>query len=519
MESNLFLNLVIVVPIAVVVIFLLHIGLKRIYKNSVIIPLMLNVDIAIITIALMGFVLGMVGLSPIYLSLMVLVGVTIIILTILRINHTVIQPIRKLQTISQDLTETDLTNLASVIDSISRGDLTSKVSLKAQEVEVKSSDELGQLTNDFNFMIRKFQEMGYSFQNMTDSLRSLVIEIHDNADSLGAASEQLSVVASQAGEATNQIARTIQQLMGSKTDNSNDDKASITQLNHAIETIAEGAQEQANAVSKASQVTSFITTAIDKVIGNINHVSGESGEAAQVARYGAETVQDNIQGMMNIRESVENSAARVRELGERSDQIGSIIQTIDEIASQTNLLALNAAIEAARAGEEGKGFAVVADEVRKLAERSGTATQEIGELIRVIQHMVSDAVSAMEVSARQMEAGVEKANESGKSLEGILKGINQVSEQAELAAKAADEMNKSSNELISAMDLVSAVVQENTASTEEMSASSVELANAIEAVTGSTEEMSAQVEEMSSSVESLADMAGNLQLVVSRFTV
>jgi methyl-accepting chemotaxis protein len=237
--------------------------------------------------------------------------------------------------------------------------------------------------------------------------------------------------------------------------------------------------------------------------------------------------------MSNIRAKVGVSAEKVQEMGRRSDQIGAIVETIEDIASQTNLLALNAAIEAARAGEHGKGFAVVADEVRKLAERASNATKEIGGLIKGIQTTVNEAVHAMEEGAREVEVGVSRANEAGHALSSILEAADAVYKQAQEAKLATEQVRQASNELVNSIDSVSAVVEENTAATEQMTNSSSEVTQAVETiasvseensaaveeVSASTEEMSAQVQEVTAAAQALSDMASEMQKLVSRFTL
>jgi methyl-accepting chemotaxis protein len=235
--------------------------------------------------------------------------------------------------------------------------------------------------------------------------------------------------------------------------------------------------------------------------------------------------------MHAIKAKVGLSAEKVKEMGAHSEQIGVIVEMIQDIAAQTNLLALNAAIEAARAGEHGKGFAVVADEVRKLAERSSGATKEIGGLIKGIQTTVAEAVKAMEEGAQQVELGVNEANDSGQSLAEILKAAEEVNRQVDQIAQAAQKMQGLSKELEEATESVGAVVEQNTAATEEMAAGSNDVnesieniasvgeqnSAAVEQVSAASEEMSSQVEEVSASAQSLAEMALNLKGVVAQF--
>ena len=160
---------------------------------------------------------------------------------------------------------------------------------------------------------------------------------------------------------------------------------------------------------------------------------------------------------------------------QRSDQIGEIIGTIEDIADQTNLLALNAAIEAARAGEQGRGFAVVADEVRALAERTTRATREIGEMIKAIQKETKGAVAAMEQGVHQVETGTEEAARSGQALQDILAQVNDVAMQVNQIATAAEEQTATTSEISSNMLQITEVVQQTSHGAHESATAAAQL--------------------------------------------
>ncbi len=442
--------------------------------------------------------------------------------------------------------------MAKAADGLAQGDV-------EQEVKVKSGDEIGQMADSFRNMIQYVRGMaevaeavsqgdltqqvaprsnrdalGIAFERMIANLREMVGSVSSSAQSLTEASQQLSAASEQTSSATQQIATTIQQVARGSQEQASatqETSSSMGQLSRAIDQIASGAQDQAKSVEKASASVAQLGSSISQVANASNEVSAAAEGTHRAASSGAESVHKTAQGMAAIKATTSSAAAKIRELSNYSEQIGSIVEAIDDIAEQTNLLALNAAIEAARAGEHGRGFAVVADEVRKLAERSSRSTKEIADLIAQVQGGTQEAVEAMAQGTQEVEAGARLAEEAGDALKNILSSVQESASQMTHIASAVKEMEAASRQVVDLMDSISAVVEESTAATQEMAASgqvvggsvdkiaavSQETSAAAEEVSASTEEMNGQAEEMVAQAEELAQMAEELQAVVAQF--
>jgi len=293
-----------------------------------------------------------------------------------------------------------IADFSAIIDRVADNDLT-------VHVDASHRDEFGQ--------------MGIRLNAMLDNLRRVIRSMSESALQVSAASSQLSA-------------------------------SSVR-----IATGAEEVAAQANTVATASEEMAATSGEIAR---NCGRVADGAHQASDSARNGAEVVESTISGMTRISEKVSESARTVEALGRRSDQIGEIVSTIEDIADQTNLLALNAAIEAARAGEQGRGFAVVADEVRALAERTTKATREIGEMIKTIQNETRGAVTIMEEGVREVELGSEGAARSGQALQEILGKISEVAMEVNQIATAAEQQTATTHEITSNIQQMSHVVDD-----------------------------------------------------------
>jgi methyl-accepting chemotaxis protein len=260
--------------------------------------------------------------------------------------------------------------------------------------------------------------------------------------------------------AFNQFVDKLHDIIMRVAGNSQQVASAAIQLSSSAEEMATGTEQmsvQASTIATAGEQMAATSTDIAR---NCTYAANASGMASEAAEAGAIVVDRTIEVMNRIAARVRQSAETIDSLGQRSDQIGEIVGTIEDIADQTNLLALNAAIEAARAGEQGRGFAVVADEVRALAERTTKATKEIGEMIRSIQQETRSAVSMMEQGVKEVELGTSEASRSGVALKEILEQINSVTSQVNQIATAAEEQTATTLEISSNIQQITVAVTE-----------------------------------------------------------
>ena len=248
-----------------------------------------------------------------------------------------------------------------------------------------------------------------------------------------------------------------------------------TQISSSTEEMAAGAQEQSAQTSEVASAVEEMTRTIFETTKNAGTAAENAKKAGIIAGKGGKVVEDTVEGMKRIADVVSRAAETVKQLGMSSDQIGEIIQVIDDIADQTNLLALNAAIEAARAGEMGRGFAVVADEVRKLAERTTKATKEIAGMIQKIQMETKGAVESIQEGTEEVKKGKEMANKAGDSLKQIIEASNKVVDNVNQVASASEEQSTASEQISKSVESISNISNESAAGIQQVAKSAEDL--------------------------------------------
>lgn len=327
-------------------------------------------------------------------------------------------------------------------------------------------------------------------------------------DEFGKMSEKLFDMRSAVGALVKRIANTAEQVAASSQEltASADQSAQVTtQVAQSIARVATASETQVGAVNTTTAAIEQISASIEEVSANAQTSANQASQALEEAQQGNASVTKAVAQMDKIEQTVGESAAVIETLGERSKEIGQIVDTISSIAGQTNLLALNAAIEAARAGEHGKGFAVVAEEVRKLAEQSQEAAEKISTLIGSIQEETQKAVIAMQSGTAEVKIGAMDVKASGEAFRKIGELAKVVAQQVNNIAHTVQEVATGSQEIVG--------------SVKNIDVSAKQVSSETQSVSAATEEQSAAMEEIAASSQSLAKMAQNLQSETRKFTV
>ncbi len=332
-------------------------------------------------------------------------------------------------------------------------------------------------TTDVN---TEFKILAQSFEKMLSNLRGILQENLDASEQLALAANEMSGMVQEVSVATEQITNTMDQM-------------------------SNATQEQFESIDVSVLATRQMAETAQGVAAEAQKASAYSSEASARAKKGEESIGQVHAMILQLQETVDNSAEVVRRLGRRSEEIGKIVDVMRGISRQTNLLALNAAIEAARAGEHGRGFSVVADEVRALAEQSTNSAIQIVAVINEIQTETKAAVEAMEVGTRMVDDVTTLAISAKEAFSAITQSVNQTVGTIHEIAAASEEQAASSEEMTTTMQSVAEISQQNV--------------NGAKQIAAATEEQKSNMNRLADSSSNLVDMAERLTALVGRFKV
>ena len=351
-----------------------------------------------------------------------------------------------------------LEKVVFVADDIAGGNL------RGENLKITENDEIGELATAIN--------------KMQNELRELIGDIYKSSEKVASSSEELT--------------------------------ASSAQTNEIIQQVAQNASEMNEGAIKQHATVNDLQATVDdmrKVMHELHASAREMGESAKVtqdkAMDGKAKVSFAIEKIQQIAEQSKRSAEVVDNLGKRSKEIETIVDTISDIAAQTNLLALNAAIEAARAGEHGRGFAVVSDEVRKLAEQSATAAQNISELIAKILDDTNSAIKSMELGAVGVNEGSQSVSATGEAFALIEEQVENLNKNIQKSIDYIESVNTASHKISDAMGVLQEISNKST--------------EKIHSVSSATQEGSTAIHEMSEASEKLSELAQDMQNEVLKF--
>ncbi len=409
----------------------------------------------------------------------------------------------------QSLAKGDVASIADIPQGEKAGDIPLAVAavVKYQQELTGIAEKLSQGNLAARFKVRGEEDiLGHSFNAMADKLAGVVSSIVIEAETMHRSTRTLVAAIDDSGRAIDGIAEK-SSLVAANADESFD----------TSNRVASGSQQLARTVNEAVRSMERFATVIDAVQASVEQQSGAVEQASAVATQGQKSVMSAVASMKRVRDQVENSGQLIQELGSCSNQIGSIISTINGIAEQTNLLALNAAIEAARAGEHGKGFAVVADEVRKLAEKASASTTEITKLVSLIQKGVKQSVDTMKTSQVEAEVGTSASENAGVALSQILESIAMVGTAAMDNQTAVAQLVGVVEDLAGSVKTSESYSQESAAAANELTATSKQVAHHVTEISTAVSDQSDSLKRMTGVVQQLTQSTQNLEEITDYF--
>ena len=402
-----------------------------------------------------------------------------------------------------------------------------------QNIDIHRNDEIGALATTFNNMVAYLKEMagvsmavaegdltvevvprsrrdtlGNAFLRMSHGLQELVRTTRDSASQVSAGSNQVAGAADESAKVSVQASSAIEEVT-----------STMHEMSINVQNVVKNTQVQASSVAETSASIDQMVTSINRVADTAKVLLDIANRSREEVVSGISTMEKATDGLNRTNHAIQSSAEIINVLGHRADDIGKIIEVIDDLAEQTNLLALNAAIEAARAGEHGLGFAVVADEVRKLAEKSTQSTKEIADLIQSIQREARQAVENMERSTRIVEEGLSLGNDLGSALHKISNVVTEVYKFSQEIGAATAEQSVGSSQIAKATGRLTEITQEINSAVEEQASGAQAVVRAMDKMRELVQQSASSSTELSAAAEQMLKLSRNLLDSMDRFVL
>jgi methyl-accepting chemotaxis protein len=402
-----------------------------------------------------------------------------------------------------------------------------------QNIDIHRNDEIGALATTFNNMVAYLKEMagvsmavaegdlaievvprskrdtlGNAFLRMQHGLQDLVRTTRDSAGQVSAGSNQVAGAADESAKVSVQASSAIEEVT-----------STMHEMSINVQNVVKNTQIQASSVAETSASIDQMVTSIQRVADTAKVLLDIANRSREEVVTGIATMEKATDGLNRTNHAIQSSAEIINVLGHRADDIGKIIEVIDDLAEQTNLLALNAAIEAARAGEHGLGFAVVADEVRKLAEKSTQSTKEIADLIQSIQREARQAVENMERSTRIVEEGLSLGNDLGSALHKISNVVTEVYKFSQEIGAATAEQSVGSSQIAKATGRLTEITQEINSAVEEQASGAQAVVRAMDKMRELVQQSASSSTELSAAAEQMLKLSRNLLDSMDRFVL